>query len=158
MQGIRCESERLRISVVCLLASAEMPPSLEAAWPAYLPHQPTGSPPSGRAHLPWWQQTATLGWQLAKNGTGGRSLPALAQVARARCRLSRGAATQRWSLLANNFRGGLFYHFIGAGSLMCQKFLPRRSTMIFSAEKGESKCTMKGQGYPPMAAGRRIRI
>jgi hypothetical protein len=49
-------------------------------------------------------------------------VPVLAQAARAMCRLARGAATQRWCFLANNFRGGLFCHFIDAGGLMCQKF------------------------------------
>jgi hypothetical protein len=58
----------------------------------------------------------------AGSGPGGRPLPALAQAARATCRLRKGAATQRWSFLAKIFRGGPFCHFIGAGGLICQKF------------------------------------
>jgi hypothetical protein len=33
-----------------------------------------------------------------------------------------GAATQKGSFLANIFAGGLFWHFIDAGGLFCQKF------------------------------------
>jgi hypothetical protein len=44
----------------------------------------------------------------AGNGNGGRGLPALAQSARAMCRLARGAATRRGSFLTNFFAGGLF--------------------------------------------------
>jgi hypothetical protein len=44
----------------------------------------------------------------AGNGNGGRGLPALAQAARATCRLARGAATRRGSFLTKNFAGGLF--------------------------------------------------
>jgi hypothetical protein len=60
--------------------------------------------------------------QGAANGNGGRGLPALAQAARATCRLARGAATRRGSFLTKNFAGGLFWHFTRAGGLMCQKF------------------------------------
>jgi hypothetical protein len=35
-----------------------------------------------------------------------------------------GAATQKGSFLANIFAGGLFWHFIGACGLFCQKFAP----------------------------------
>jgi hypothetical protein len=44
----------------------------------------------------------------AGNGNGGRGLPALAQAARATCRLARGAATRRGSFLTKFFAGGLF--------------------------------------------------
>jgi hypothetical protein len=53
---------------------------------------------------------------------GGTPLPASAQAARATCCLAKGTATHCWSFLANNFRGGLFCHFIDAGGLFCQKF------------------------------------
>jgi hypothetical protein len=86
------------------------------------PRQPAGSPPGGMAHLAWRWLTTTFARPLARNANGGTSLPALAQAARATCRLARGAATQWGSFLANNFRGGLFYHFIGARGLICQKF------------------------------------
>jgi hypothetical protein len=39
--------------------------------------------------------TATLGRQRAGNGVGGKGVPALAQAARATCRLARRAATRR---------------------------------------------------------------
>jgi hypothetical protein len=44
----------------------------------------------------------------AGDGCGGTPLPALAQAARATCRLPRGAATHRWSFLTIIFGGGLF--------------------------------------------------
>jgi hypothetical protein len=49
-------------------------------------------------------------------------VPALAQAARATCRLSKGAAIPRWSFLTNFLRGGPFCYFISAGGLICQKF------------------------------------
>jgi hypothetical protein len=63
-----------------------------------------------------------------------QELPGAGQAARAPCRLARGAATQRWSILAYNFRGGLFCHFIGVGGLMCQKFHGR------SNDRPPSRC------------------
>jgi hypothetical protein len=42
-----------------------------------------------------------------------------------------GAATQKGSFLANIFRGDLFYHFIGAGGLFCQKFRGARGREIY---------------------------
>jgi hypothetical protein len=49
-------------------------------------------------------------------------MPALAQAARATCRLGKGAAIRRWCFLTNFFKGGPFCYFIGAGGLICQKF------------------------------------
>jgi hypothetical protein len=87
-----------------------------------------------------WRHAATSpcrlwGWRHAGQGPpcqpaqphagdlgGGRSLPALAQAARATCRLPRRAATESWSFLAKKFTGGPFRHFVGAGGLICQKF------------------------------------
>jgi hypothetical protein len=52
---------------------------------------------------------------------------ALAQAARATCRLCKGAAIRRWCFLTKIFRDGPFCHFIGAGGLICQKFQVRSS-------------------------------
>jgi hypothetical protein len=51
---------------------------------------------------------ASIACQGAANGNGGRDLPALAQTARATCRLATGAATHRGSFLTKIFAGGLF--------------------------------------------------
>jgi hypothetical protein len=99
------------------------------------PRQPAGSPPGGMAHLAWRRLTATVGRPHAGIANGGRLLPALAQAARATCRLARGAATQWGFFLANNFRGGLFCHFIGAGGLMCQKFVQIESMITRKKSK-----------------------
>jgi hypothetical protein len=44
-----------------------------------------------------------LAWQHAGFGKGGRVVPALAQAARATCRLGKGAAIRRWSFLTKFF-------------------------------------------------------
>jgi hypothetical protein len=44
-------------------------------------------------------------------------VPALAQAARATCRLGKGAAILRWCFLTKIFGGGPFCHFIGTGGL-----------------------------------------
>jgi hypothetical protein len=74
--------------------------------------------------------TATLGRQRAGVGDGGKGVPALAQAARATCRLGKGAAIQRWCFLTNFFRGGPFWHFVGAGGIMCQKFRRLRAKNV----------------------------
>jgi hypothetical protein len=77
---------------------------------------------------PWdWRQgargpTGSPAKHHAGFGTGGTPMPALAQAARATCRLPRRAATESWSFLAKKFTGGPFRHFVGAGGPMCQKF------------------------------------
>jgi hypothetical protein len=89
-----------------------------ACWPRH----PAGIGAGGRAHLAKRLVTAPFARPHAGFRNGGRPLPALAQAARVTCRLAKGAATQSWSFLAKNFKGGSFCHFIGAGGLICQKF------------------------------------
>jgi hypothetical protein len=72
------------------------------------PRQPAGIGAGGRAHLAKRPSAAKLPRPHAGNGNGGRGLPALAQAARATCRLARGAATRRGSFLTKFFAGDLF--------------------------------------------------
>jgi hypothetical protein len=81
------------------------------------------------AHFPNGDGDGGHGRQHAGFGSGGKSLPSLAQAARATCCLTRRATTQRWSLLTIFFRGDLFCHFIDAGDPICQKFYIRDSSI-----------------------------
>jgi hypothetical protein len=71
----------------------------------------------------------------AANGGGGMStwqgLPPMGVAACPRVTWPGGAATQKGSFLANILRGGLFWHFIGAGGLFCQKFDGRAASWGF---------------------------
>jgi hypothetical protein len=91
------------------------PPSMVAGCQAACRHLPRRQGPQGL--------TAVTSRRRAGNGVGGKGVPALAQAARATCRLASRAATERWSFLTKFFRGGHFLHYVGAGGLMCQKFL-----------------------------------
>jgi hypothetical protein len=85
------------------------------------------------AHLARRRVTATFERERAGFGIGGRGLPALAQAARATCRLARGAAIRRGSFLTKFFAGGLFQHFTRTGGLMCQNFIKMMHTTILSS-------------------------
>jgi hypothetical protein len=66
-------------------------------------------------------------WTTCTSADGRRrrhvpgNMPALG-MAVPPCRRSRRAATLRGSLLTNIFRGGLFWHYVGVGGPMRQKF------------------------------------
>jgi hypothetical protein len=77
------------------------------AW-RHVPAHLAGHADGGMAHLGQTAVRADVGRPHAGDGCGGTPLPALAQAARATCRLPRGAATQKGSFLAKNFRGGPF--------------------------------------------------
>jgi hypothetical protein len=90
-----------------------LPPLPKAVWHA--PRHPAATAKGGMAchvilpPLPKaaWPTTVTA-CLCAGLGDGGTPMPALAQAARATCRLAKRAATRRGSFLIKFFAGGLF--------------------------------------------------
>jgi hypothetical protein len=91
------------------------------AW-RHVPAHLAGHAIGGRAHLGLTPADGVRRQVACRVWWRRHPLPALAQAARATCRLGILAATRRWCFLTNNFGGGLFCHFIGRGGLICQKF------------------------------------